>query len=98
MLEIEGGKLTGRLVGPILDKTAKLASLEELSAAHGLQLDETIAVGDGANDLDMLGAAGLGVAFRAKPIVNDHARIHVRHGDLSALLYLQGYRQDEIVE
>jgi phosphoserine phosphatase len=98
VLEVEDGKLTGKLVGPILDKTAKLASLEELSAARGLALGETIAVGDGANDMDMLAAAGLGVAFHAKPIVNDNISVQVRHGDLTALLYLQGYRRDEIVE
>ena len=98
VLGVEDAALTGTLVGPILDKTAKLASLQELATAHGLDLDETIAVGDGANDLDMLGAAGLGVAYHAKPIVNERARVHVRHGDLTALLYLQGYRRDDIVD
>ncbi|MSP48534.1 MAG: phosphoserine phosphatase SerB [Alphaproteobacteria bacterium] len=91
------GALTGELVGPILDRTAKLDSLKELSAARGLTLADTIAVGDGANDLDMLGAAGFGVAFHAKPAVNAETRIQVRHSDLTALLYLQGYRRDELV-
>ncbi len=97
VLGVADGKLTGELVGPILDKTAKLDSLKELSARQKLMLAETITVGDGANDLDMLGAAGLGVAFRAKPVVNAETRVQVRHGDLTALLYLQGYRRDEFV-
>ena len=95
VLGVADGKLTGELVGPILDKAAKLDSLKELTARHGLALAETAAVGDGANDLAMLGAAGLGVAFHAKPVVNAEARVQVRHGDLTALLYLQGYRRDE---
>ena len=97
VLGVADGKLTGGLVGPILDKTAKLESLKELSAARGLALADTLTVGDGANDLDMLGAAGLGVAFHAKPVVNAETRVQVRHGDLTALLYLQGYRRDEFV-
>ncbi len=97
VLGVADGKLTGELVGPILDKTAKLESLKELSTRQNLALAETITVGDGANDLDMLGAAGLGVAFHAKPVVNAETRVQVRHGDLTALLYLQGYRRDEFV-
>ncbi len=97
VLGVADGKLTGELVGPILDKTAKLESLKELSTRQNLALAETITVGDGANDLDMLSAAGLGVAFHAKPVVNAETRVQVRHGDLTALLYLQGYRRDEFV-
>jgi phosphoserine phosphatase len=97
VLEIVDGRMTGKLIGPIVDQSAKKASLEEFATAHGLAMTETVAVGDGANDLSMLGAAGLGVAFRAKPVVKAEARIHVDHGDLTALLYLQGYRRDEFV-
>lgn len=97
ILGIEDDRLTGELIGPILDKTAKLESLKELSATHRLAIAEAVTVGDGANDMDMLAAAGMGVAFRAKPVVNAEIQVQVRHGDLTALLYLQGYRQDELV-
>ncbi len=97
LLGIGNGALTGELIGPILDMDAKLASLKELTQTHGLALSEAVTVGDGANDMAMLGAAGLGVAFHAKPVVNAEIRIQVRHGDLTALLYLQGYRRDEFV-
>jgi phosphoserine phosphatase len=80
---------------PILGKEAKLASLVELRERFGLAPEQTIAVGDGANDLAMLGAAGLGVALHAKPAVAEAARVRIDHGDLTALLYLQGYRRDE---
>lgn len=90
-------KLTGELIGPILDMNAKLASLKELTKARGLALGEAVTVGDGANDMAMLGAAGLGVAFHAKPVVNAEIKVQVRYGDLTALLYLQGYRRDEFV-
>jgi phosphoserine phosphatase len=78
-----------------LGREAKRAALERLAAERGLALIETLAVGDGANDLAMIRAAGLGVAYRAKPIVAAEAAASVVHGDLTALLYLQGYRQDE---
>ncbi len=102
VLEIEGGKLTGRVKEPILGRAAKRAALERIARKRGLELTNTIAVGDGANDLDMLAAAGLGVAFRAKPKVQDAVRAMpngavVNHGALTALLYLQGYRQDEFI-
>ena len=90
-LEIEDGVMTGRVVGPILGKEAKLASLQDLAAARGIDLGDTLAVGDGANDLAMIGAAGLGVAYRAKPVVAAEADAGVTHGDLSALLFLQGF-------
>ena len=95
VLGIVDDRLTGELIGPILDKDAKLASLKELAAANGIGIADALTVGDGANDMAMLGAAGLGVAFRAKPVVNAEIRAQVRHGDLTALLYLQGYRRDE---
>jgi phosphoserine phosphatase len=82
---------------PILGKDAKLATLKKEALAMGIGLSEAIAVGDGANDLDMLKAAGLGVAFHAKPIVAKEAAARIGHGDLTSLLYLQGYRKNEIV-
>lgn len=92
----DGTALTGAVAEPILDRDAKLATLRELAAACGLDLAATVAVGDGANDLAMLRAAGLGVAFRAKPIVAAEARTQVRHATLRALLFAQGYRLEEI--
>jgi phosphoserine phosphatase len=96
-LELLDGKLTGRVVEPILDKNAKLATLTALAAERGLSLAETVAVGDGANDLPMLLAAGLGVAFQAKPSVAAAARVRINQGDLTAVLFLQGYREAEII-
>ena len=94
-LEVRGGRLTGRVREPILGRDAKRRALEERRDALGLAPGETLAVGDGANDLAMLGAAGLGVAFRAKPVVAARARIRVDYAGLAALLYLQGYRRAE---
>lgn len=91
----DGAALTGEVGEPILDANAKLVALQELAAARGLQLTATLAVGDGANDLAMLSAAGLGVAFRAKPVVAAQARAQVRHANLRALLFAQGYRLAE---
>lgn len=96
-LEIGSGVLTGEVREPILDRNAKLAALRALAAERGLDLSATISVGDGANDVPMLAAAGFGVAFRAKPAVAAAARLRIDHGDLTALLYLQGYRQSEFV-
>lgn len=96
-LIIEGGRLTGRVAEPILDKDAKLATLRRLAAEHGLPLAATLTVGDGANDLPMLQAAGLGVAFRAKPSVAAAARVRIDHADLTALLWIQGYTEQESV-
>ncbi len=93
----DGTALTGRVAEPILDRDTKLETLTRLAAERGLPMSATLAVGDGANDLDMLRAAGLGVAFRAKPIVAAEARARVDHADLRALLYAQGYRRAEIV-
>ena len=92
----DGARLLGRVQEPILDRTSKLESLQELAATHGLTLDDCLAVGDGANDLDMIRAAGLGVAYHAKPIVADVARARIDHASLRALLFIQGYRADEI--
>jgi phosphoserine phosphatase len=93
----DGAALIGFVAEPILDRDAKLDTLTRLAAEHGLPMSATLAVGDGANDLDMLRAAGLGVAFRAKPIVAAEARARVDHTSLRALLFAQGYRRDEIV-
>jgi len=96
-LEIEAGRLTGRVVEPILDRQSKRRCLEELTRELGLAPWQTIAVGDGANDLEMIGAAGLGVAYRAKPVLANRACMRVDHGDLTALLYAQGYRGKDII-
>jgi phosphoserine phosphatase len=97
VLEIAGGQLTGRVRQPILGREAKLAALEQLTRELRLHAEETLAVGDGANDLAMLNAAGFGVAFRAKPIVAEAAALRIDHGDLTALLYLQGYAGQDFV-
>jgi phosphoserine phosphatase len=96
-LGIEGGRLTGKVLRPVLGRQAKYETLVRLASEAGLPLSATVAVGDGANDLDMLLAAGLGIAFHAKPSVAARAKWRVDHGDLTALLYAQGYRGDEIV-
>jgi phosphoserine phosphatase len=96
-LGMENGTLTGDVIGPILGKDAKKSWLEHYTKERGLSRNDTMAVGDGANDLAMLQAAGLGVAFRAKPVVAAQAEASARHGDLTALLYLQGYARDEFV-
>lgn len=95
-LEIADGALTGRVIPPILGRDAKRAALLELTASHGITPADAVAVGDGANDLAMLEAAGIGVAFHAKPAVREAAGFRIDHGDLTALLYLQGYRASEI--
>lgn len=94
-LLLEDGKLLGTVGEPILDRDAKLATLKRLAAQLGLSLAETAAVGDGANDLAMIQAAGLGIAFHAKPVVAAAARHRIGHGDLTGLLYAQGYRASE---
>jgi phosphoserine phosphatase len=81
---------------PILGREAKLEALQRVAREKGIGTEDCIAVGDGANDLAMLGAAGLGIAFHAKPKVQEAAKFNIRHGDLTALLYAQGYRRDEI--
>ena len=89
--------MTGTVASPIVDKTTKLTRLRTLAEQRNLPLSATLAVGDGANDLDMIKAAGLGVAIHAKPHVAAEAQVRIDHGDLTALLYLQGYEEEEIV-
>ncbi|MCC5985888.1 MAG: phosphoserine phosphatase SerB [Rhodobacteraceae bacterium] len=93
-LDIHGGKLTGTVAEPILGRAAKLDALERIAAARGIAPAQVLAVGDGANDLAMLERAGAGVAYHAKPSVAARCALRVNHGDLTALLYLQGYTQD----
>ena len=97
-LKHDGMTLSGTVEPPILGKEAKLATLRRLAAERGLTPGEAVTVGDGANDLPMLQAAGLGVAFHAKPAVAAQVRARIDHGDLTALLYLQGYRRTDFVE
>ena len=94
-LLMQDGRLTGEVREPILGKDAKLAALRQIAREKGIALADTLAVGDGANDIPMLKAAGLGVALHAKPKVREAASVSVTHGDLTALLYLQGYRRAE---
>lgn len=92
----DGARLTGRLIDPIFDRAAKRHTLEGAAADLGIPLSATMAVGDGANDLDMLSVAGFGVAFRAKPIVSVAAKLALSHSDLTGLLFLQGYTASDI--
>lgn len=97
VLGVADGALDGTVADPILGREAKLAALQRLSAERGTPAADTIAVGDGANDLAMLAEAGLGVAFRAKPVVAEKAAVSIVHGDLTALLYLQGYAKRDFI-
>ena len=97
VLEFDGERLTGTVRKPIVDKNTKRERLLDLANERGLNPSQTMAVGDGANDLDMIGAAGFGVALHAKPAVAAAAGIRIDHGDLTALLYLQGYSEDDFV-
>jgi phosphoserine phosphatase len=94
----EDGRLVGAVAEPIVGKEAKLAALIELRERLGLPASATMAIGDGANDLAMIAEAGLGIAFRAKPAVAAMADARLDHADLTALLYVQGYRRSEFVE
>ncbi|MDY6859399.1 MAG: phosphoserine phosphatase SerB [Pseudomonadota bacterium] len=96
-LLIEDGKLTGRVAEPILGRHAKVAALREISARIGITAADVMAVGDGANDLGMLGLAGVGVALHAKPSVAAQCDVRINFGDLTALLYVQGYSRDAFV-
>lgn len=94
-LLVQDGRLTGAVAEPILGRQAKIDALEDITARLGLTAADVIAVGDGANDLGMLHRAGAGVALHAKPSVAAQCDIRINHGDLTALLYLQGYRVDD---
>ncbi|MFC6422472.1 phosphoserine phosphatase SerB [Ornithinimicrobium tianjinense] len=96
-LAVDGDRLTGEVVEPVVGREAKVAALQEITARLGLTPQDAIAVGDGANDLDMLHLAGTGVALHAKPAVAAQCDARVNHGDLTALLYLQGYAAHEHV-
>lgn len=93
----DGGVLTGKVAEPILGKQAKVDALTEIAERLGIAADDAMAVGDGANDLGMLHLAGSGVALHAKPAVAAEAKMRIDHGDLTALLYIQGYRKSDFV-
>ena len=95
-LEVAEGRLTGRLVGPIVDRAGKAAALERFAQAAGVPLSQTVAIGDGANDLDMIAKAGLGIAFNAKPVVREAADAAVNVPYLDAILYLLGITREEV--
>ncbi|WP_133485030.1 phosphoserine phosphatase SerB [Aliiroseovarius marinus] len=97
-LNVDSGALTGTVGMPILGREAKVQALKEITARLGLSHDDVMAVGDGANDLGMLGLAGAGVALHAKPSVAAECDIRINHGDLTALLYIQGYAQSDFVD
>jgi len=97
ILLAEDGRLTGEVAEPILGKQAKVDALTDISERLGISPQEAMAVGDGANDLGMLHLSGAGVALHAKPAVAAEAKIRIDHGDLTALLYLQGYRRSDFV-
>lgn len=97
VLEFDGNRLTGTVASPIVGKSTKLHRLEALAAERNLPMSATLAVGDGANDLDMIKAAGFGVALHAKSHVAAQAGIRIDHADLTALLYLQGFTDEDIV-
>lgn len=97
-LLIMHGKLSGQVAAPILGRAAKQNALLQYAGQNNIDLEETLAVGDGANDLSMLVRAGLGVAFRAKPAVAESAQARITHGDLTALLYLQGIPQTDFID
>ena len=97
-LEIISGKLTGKLIGPIIDRAGKAQALREFAAEHSIALEQTIAIGDGANDLDMIAIAGLGIAFNAKPAVKAAADSSVSAPYLDSVLYLLGITREEVEE
>ncbi|HUR15382.1 MAG TPA: phosphoserine phosphatase SerB [Mycobacteriales bacterium] len=96
VLEVHDGRLTGRVVGPVVDRAAKAAALRSFAEQEGLQPEQTVAIGDGANDLDMLAAAGLGIAFNAKPVVRDAADAALSVPFLDAVLFLLGIPRAEV--
>ncbi|WP_380168176.1 phosphoserine phosphatase SerB [Jannaschia sp. R86511] len=97
-LEVADGRLTGRVLGTVMDRPGKATALRDFARAEGLTMDRTVAIGDGANDLDMLGAAGLGVAFNAKPVVREQADASLTGPYLDSVLFLLGLSADEIAD
>jgi phosphoserine phosphatase len=97
-LEVAAGRLTGRILEPILGQGAKREMLLAEARRHAVARAQTLAIGDGANDLEMIAQAGLGIAYRAKPKVAAAAAAAITHGDLTAALFIQGYRREEFVE
>jgi phosphoserine phosphatase len=97
-LEIVDGKLTGALFGPVIDRAGKATALREFAAEHNIGLDQTIAIGDGANDLDMIAIAGMGIAFNAKPAVKAAADSSLSAPYLDSVLYLMGISREEVEE
>ena len=95
ILDFKDGELTGKVIKPVLDKHAKEATLQRLITELGITAEDTTAIGDGANDLPMIQASGLGIAYRGKPIVQGEADAAINHTDLTTLLYFQGYKQDK---
>ncbi|MET0468816.1 MAG: phosphoserine phosphatase SerB [Aeromicrobium sp.] len=95
-LEVQDGALTGRVVGRVVDRAGKAEALRHFAAQAGINVRNTVAIGDGANDLDMLGAAGLGIAFNAKPMVRDQAQTSVNVPYLDAIVYLMGITREEV--
>ena len=98
LLLVAEGRLTGAVARPILGRQAKVQALQQISARLGISAAQAMAVGDGANDLGMLSLAGAGVALHAKPVVAAQCSLRVNHGDLTALLFLQGFSREEFVE
>ena len=96
-LLVEQGRLTGSVRKPIVDAHGKLEAMTRAASARGIRLDQILAVGDGANDIPMLAAAGLGIAYRAKPATAAAADARIDHNDLTALLYAQGYKSSDWV-
>jgi phosphoserine phosphatase len=96
-LDVTEGRIAGTVPSPIVTGESKRETLLTLAAEHAVPLQHSMAVGDGANDLPMLGAAGIGIAYHAKPAVAASARWRLDHADLTGLLYAQGYRRDEII-
>jgi phosphoserine phosphatase len=97
-LEISEGKLTGKLIDPIIDRAGKAQALRDFASLHKIALEQTIAIGDGANDLDMIALAGMGIAFNAKPAVKAAADSSVSAPYLDSVLYLLGITREEVEE
>ncbi len=95
-LDIQDGKVTGKVVGTVVNGERKAELLREIAAKEGVSLEQTIAVGDGANDLPMLSIAGLGIAFRAKPLVRENAKQSISTLGLDGILYLIGFRDRDV--